>query len=35
MRFMSETTELEVEAGYLDRHTRDQRTSGAVDQSPV
>lgn len=34
MRNMSETTELEIEAGYLDRDVRDRRTSGPVNQSP-
>lgn len=35
MRNMSEMTQLEVKAGYLDRDVRDKRTSEAVEQSPV
>lgn len=35
MRNMSELTQLEVGAGYLDRDVRDKRTSGSVEQSPV
>lgn len=35
MRNMSEMTQLEVGAGYLDRDVRDKRTSGSVEQSPV
>lgn len=35
MRNMSEMTQLEVGAGYLDRDARDKRTSGIVEQSPV